>query len=330
MTASFQPLPLLRNPHVQTVLGNLLRGPQLPLASTMHQVALPDGDRLAIHDSISDRWRPGNPIGVFVHGLGGDHRSAYLRRIARHLLPHGWRVVRVDLRSCGKGLRLARRPYHAGSSDDVRAVLETVHHWSPVSPLALAGFSLGGNIVLKLAGEAAEHPIPELMKVAAVAPPIDLQRCSDLLALPHNRFYERRFLRELLDLARRRRHCFPDLPRVSFPAPLTVPIFDDLYTAPRNGFAGVADYYQRASAAPLVERIAVPTLIVTARDDPFIAVEPFEALRLPTNVELRILQHGGHLGFLGWDGVGGIRWAERQVVDWLVGPRPSGRIARRG
>lgn len=329
MTPSFQPLPLLRNPHVQTVLGNLLRGPALPLSTTMHQIPVTDGDRLAIYDSAPERWRQGDPIIVFVHGLGGDHRSAYLRRIAHQLLPCGWRVVRLDLRSCGKGLPLARRPYHAGSSEDIRAVLDTVHRWSPASPLSLAGFSLGGNIVLKLAGEAADRPVPGLAKVAAVAPPIDLQRCSDLLGQPRNRFYEQRFLSELLALARRRRHCFPDLPRVRFPQPLTVRLFDDLYTAPRNDFAGVEDYYRRASSAPLIERIALPTLIVTARDDPFIAVEPFEALRLPSRVELRILQHGGHLGFLGWDGAGGIRWVERQVVEWLVGAVHATRFARR-
>jgi predicted alpha/beta-fold hydrolase len=95
-------------------------------------------------------------------------------------------------------------------------------------------------------------------------------------------------------------------------------LFDEHYTAPRGGFAGAADYYRRASSYPLVGRVPVPTLILTARDDPFIAVEPFENLRVPSHVEVRIVRGGGHLGFLGWDGAGGVRWAERRIVQWTA------------
>ena len=99
---------------------------------------------------------------------------------------------------------------------------------------------------------------------------------------------------------------------------LTLRIFDDLYTAPQGGFADALDYYRRSSALPLITRIAVPALILTARDDPFVAVEPFEALKPPAHVEVRIVPRGGHLGFLGWDGAGGVRWAERVVADWVT------------
>ena len=101
---------------------------------------------------------------------------------------------------------------------------------------------------------------------------------------------------------------------------MTLRLFDELYTAPRNGFADALDYYRRSSAAPLVPRIRVPTLILTARDDPFIAVEPFEGLRAPAHVRVQIAPYGGHVGFLGRDGAGGIRWADRRVVGWLVQP----------
>jgi predicted alpha/beta-fold hydrolase len=314
----FHPLPLLGNPHVQTLLGNLLPGPALPVAVAIHQMPLGDGDRLAIHDSAAPRWRAGDPIAVLVHGLGGDHRSPCVLRMATMLVQHGWRTVRVDLRSCGKGVGLARRPYHAGSSEDVRAALDWCHRASPTSPLALVGFSLGGNIALKLAGEAVERPVAGLRRVAAVAPPIDLERCAELIGHPRNRFYELHFLRELQALVRRRQRCFPDLPRVRFPVRLTLRLFDDLYTAPRNGFADSADYYRRSSSLPLIGRIEVETLILTARDDPFIAVEPFESLTPAAAVEVRILERGGHLGFLGWDGAGGIRWAERRLMEWLA------------
>jgi predicted alpha/beta-fold hydrolase len=110
----------------------------------------------------------------------------------------------------------------------------------------------------------------------------------------------------------------PDLPPLQLPIRLTLRMLDDLYTAPLWGFANVGDYYRRASALALVPRIPVPTLILTARDDPFIAVEPFEELVVPPHVEVRILDKGGHLGFLGRDGAGGIRWYERRVAEWVV------------
>jgi len=255
---------------------------------------------------------------VLIHGLTGSHRASYVQRLSGQLLPRGLRVVRIDLRGAGQGFALARRPYHAGCSDDVRAVLAALRTWYPGSPLVVVGFSLGGNIALKLAGEARDEPVPGLAAVAAVGPPIDLHRCLDLLRQPRNRFYETHFLRNLVALAHRRRRYFREPAPLRFPRGLTLQDFDELYTAPRAGFAGALDYYRRASALPLIPRIAVPTLILTARDDPFIAVEPFESLRGLSAVEVRIVERGGHLGFLGWDGAGGIYWAERRVVEWVL------------
>lgn len=325
----FRPLRFLGNAHVQTVLGSLLPGPRLLMPSVERAVGLPDGDRLVLHDSVPAGWRAGDPVALLVHGLGGSHRSGSVRRVARLLCGRGWRAVRVDLRGCGRGIALARRPYHAGCSEDVRAALEDVESHCPGSPLALVGFSLGGNIVLKLAGEAAGRPLPALGAVAAVSPPVDLARCSAQLSRRRNRLYELHFLSGLIELARRRSRIFPDDPLPRFPRRLTLRRFDDLYTAPRAGFADAADYYRRASSLPLLARIGVPTLVLTARDDPFIAVEPLEGLAAPAHVEVRIVPYGGHLGFLGADGLGGVRWGEGQVVDWL-GRWGVGRSARNG
>ena len=112
---------------------------------------------------------------------------------------------------------------------------------------------------------------------------------------------------------------FPGVPPTAFPRRLTLRQFDDLYTAQRSGFDDAEDYYRRSSSLPLIGKIRIPTFVLTARDDPFIAPEPFEELTPPSHVEVRILEHGGHLGFLGWDGAGGIRWAERRIVDWVMG-----------
>ena len=314
----FRPLPFLGNPHVQTLLGNWPEAGAQPLAARERQVLLPDGDRLVAHDSTPDRWRPGGRIALLVHGLGGSHRSGYLRRLAGRLLARGLRVVRLDLRGVGRGEALARRTYHGGCSEDVRAAAAEVRSWSPASPLVLVGFSLGGNIVLKLAGEAGARPVPGLERVAAVSPPIDLEGSAARLSLPRNRFYERFFLRNLLEQVRRQQRHFPDLPRARFPRKLTMRLFDDLYTAPRSGFRDALDYYRRAAALPLVPRIAVPALILTARDDPFVTAEPFETLPVAAQVEVHVLRRGGHLGFLGWDGLRGVRWAEQRVFDWVT------------
>jgi predicted alpha/beta-fold hydrolase len=311
----FRPLPLLGNPHVQTVLGNLL-SVSARLASVPEVVTLADGDRLVTHGTLPAGWRPGHPVALLVHGLGGCHSSAYMRRVTVRLASQGVRVFRMDLRGCGAGAALARRFYTAACSDDVRTVLERLHSVHPGSPLLLAGFSLGGGIVLKLAGEAADRPVSGLHAIAALAPPLDLARCSELIErLP---FYDAYYVRKLVREVHRHQRSFPDLPPVRFPPRLTLRQFDDLYTAPRWGYTGVFDYYQRASALPWVSKIRVPTFILTARDDPFVAVEPFETVQRQSNVEIHISPCGGHLGFLGADGRGGIRWAERQLIDWML------------
>jgi predicted alpha/beta-fold hydrolase len=314
----FEPLPFLRNPHIQTVLGALVPGSVCPLPDQRCVLRLADGDALVLHNNTPLGWKRGDPLALLVHGLSGSHTSPYIRRLAALLLARRVRVVRMDLRGAGAGLSLARRVYHAGRSDDVRAALAEIHTWSPRSPLLLLGISLGGALVLRMAGEAADRPPPGLTRLAAASPPIDLLRCAALLTLPKNRIYENNFLRDLLNTARQRQRLFPDLPPLRFPNRMTIRLFDELYTAPRGGFADAEDYYRKASCAALIPHIQLPTLILTARDDPFIAVEPFEELQVPANIRVRIVNHGGHIGFLGWDGFGGIRWAERRIVDWLL------------
>jgi predicted alpha/beta-fold hydrolase len=225
----------------------------------------------------------------------------------------------MDLRGAGAGVRLARRTYHGGCSDDVRAVTDVLHDDSPTAPMLLAGFSLGGNLVLKLAGEAAANPVPGLCGVAAVAPPIDMTRCAAMLTRQH--LYDQYFVRQLVQQVRRHQSYFPDQPRPRFPRRLTLRRFDDLHTAPRWGFADALDYYRKASALPVIENVAVPAFILTARDDPFISVEPLENLAPGPARAIHIVERGGHLGFLGRDGNGGYRWAEQRLVEWVVGLR---------
>lgn len=315
----FRPLPLLSHPHAQTLLGHFLPGATtLSLPTREVVIRLPDGDGLVLHDNVPPAWRPGDRIALVLHGLTGSHASPGVLRVGARLLARGLRLVRMDLRGVGKGLPLARHSYHAGRSEDVRAALDEIHRWSPASRVTLIGLSLGGALALKTAGEAVERPAPYLDRVAAMNPPIDLVRCAAMIARPHNRLYNQYFVGLLVQEARQRQRHFPDLPPLRFPRRMTVRLYDDLYTAPRAGFADALDYYRRVSVFPLVARINVPTLILTARDDPFIAVEPFDELKAPDNVVVRIVPHGGHLGFVGWDGSRPVRWAESRMVDWAT------------
>jgi uncharacterized protein len=319
----FSPFAGLGNPHLQTVLGNLWPGRAPPLQSTVRAVPLADGDQLLVYDSMPRAWAPGAWVVLQVHGLGGSHESGTMRRLAAALCAVGFRVLRMNLRAAGPSIALSRRLYHGGCSDDVRGVAEHVRRWAAGSPLVLAGFSLGGNIVLKLAGEAATAPLPGLVGVAAVSAPIDMVRCCAMLAAPQNRFYDRHYVRALVSQVRRHERLFPDQPHVEFPTGVTLRQFDDLFTAPRWGFADALDYYRQASALPWVSRIQVPAYMVTARDDPFIAAAPFEELPANPLHEIQIVERGGHLGFLGDDGAGGVRWAERRVVEWISQLRAS-------
>jgi predicted alpha/beta-fold hydrolase len=314
----FRPLPFLANTHIQTLAGFWLKGKPYPYPSEVRFVTMPDGDQLALHDSKPPKWQPGDPIVLLIHGLGGDHQSRYVQRTAVLLYERGLRAVRMDLRGSGASFGRTRSFYHAGRTGDLRAAFQELHTWCAQSPLFAVGFSLGGHLLLRTAGEPEGASIQNLERLVSVAPPLDLFRCWRMMAQPNRRIYDRFFANLMASHARAWCERFPDPPLPEFPERLTLQQFDDLFTAPRNGFASAIDYYVRCSSYPFVPRIAVPTFILTARDDPFIAVESFEELQVPDHIEIEIQAHGGHLGFLGYDGSGGVRWMERRVVRWLV------------
>lgn len=312
----FFPFPFLTNPHVQTVLGSFLSGVGSPYPTTPRLLRLDDGDHVALHESYPKCWRSGDPLAVLVHGLGGSHQSSYVQRVGGALYRRGVGVVRLDLRGAGFSLRHSRKFYNAANSEDLRAVAVQLQIEHPTSPLAVAGFSLGGNIVLKFAGEEAADPLPNLRAVAALAPPLDLVRCSEMMT--RHPWYDAFYVRHLTRQVREHQHAFPDLPPILFPRGLTLWQFDELYTAARWGYPDAKTYYRTASAAAFVPAIRVPAFLMTARDDPFVAVEPFERVAAMPNLSVHIVPHGGHLGFVGRDGLGGIRWAETRLTEWMI------------
>ena len=172
--------------------------------------------------------------------------------------------------------------------------------------------------MLKLAAEASESPLDGLDCVLAANPPIDLSACCRHIRLPSNRVYDRNFVRLLRKEVARLHAVFPDLGPTRLPKVMSLYDFDDVYTAPRNGFAGAEDYYARSSAAPYIPRIKVPGLVVHAEDDPFIPAEPFRTVAFPPQLALELISSGGHLGYLShvpW--MGDRRWLDSRFTAWL-------------
>lgn len=314
----FVPHPWLRNGHLQTIVGRYLAGPRVFLPSTYHEVDVSEGDRVAALESVPDDWRRGQPTALLVHGLAGCARSPYVVRVASRLRRLGILVVRMNLRGAGSGFGLARGTYHAGRTDDLRRVVEWMARRNPGSPVALIGFSLGANLVLKLAAEASVSPLEPVDCVLAANPPIDLAECCRYIQRPSNRIYDRNFVKQLRVVVGRLHAAFPELGPANLPKSLSLFDFDDIYTGPRNGFSGAAEYYEKSSSGPLLASIEVPGLVVHAEDDPFIPVGPFHQVKFPSCLALEMIPGGGHLGYLShrpW--MGDHRWLDGRLTNWL-------------
>ena len=261
---------------------------------------------------------------IVVHGLEGSSDSQYMLGVGRNGLAAGMNVVLMNQRNCGGMDDCAPTLYNSGLSGDVAAVVRSVLENDRVSRFALIGFSMGGNLVLKLAGEWGSDAPPQLRAVAAVCPAIDLAASADALHEPRNRLYEYYFLIQLFRRIRTKARLFPgkfDLSRLRGVSSLRM--FDDRITAYYCGFTGADDYYARAAAANVVDRIAVPTLIIHAANDPFIRIRPETLQRIAANPNITYLEtdDGGHCAFIGernGDSLDG-RWAEREVVEFVAG-----------
>jgi predicted alpha/beta-fold hydrolase len=314
---AFRPFPMLGHPHLQTLFAAKFGFPQEAPSATL-VIPLDDGDSLALRISTPPGWRPTDPTVVLVHGLCGCSRSPYLVRLAGRLYSRGTRAVRMNLRGCGEGEGLARQMYHSGRSADVLAVLTALKESEPTSRYSLVGFSLGGNIVLKLAGELATSDKDFVERVVAVCPPVDLLASSQRLSTPTGAIYDRYFCKLLRAAVRQRHRRFPDLPPPELPKRLTLFEFDDHYTAPQSGFVDAEDYYARSSALPLLASIVIPCHILYSADDPLIDVSALENAALPPSVCTHRTARGGHLGFLArpWSG-SGYHWMDSRLIAWL-------------
>jgi uncharacterized protein len=314
----FEAHPWLKGGHSQTIVGRYLGGERKRLSAIAHEVELQDGDRLLILESVPPGWESPRPTAVLVHGLAGSADAPYVVRVGERLLRQGIRVVRINMRGAGAGFGLARGIYHAGRSDDLREVVNWLDERNPGAAIGLIGFSLGANLVLKLAGEASANPLRALDCVLAANPPVDLAACAQLMLKPENRLYDWNFVRWLRKTVVQLHNRFPELGRAPLEGVKTLYDFDDRYTAPRNGFGSADEYYRRCSLMNALARIQVPGLIVHAMDDPFVTHEPLARADKPASLTVELVRHGGHLGYLSrhpWQG--DRRWLDARLAAWL-------------
>ena len=269
------------------------------------------------------RWQTGrteHPTLLMWHGMEGSTASAYMVSTADKAFRAGLNVVRVNFRNCGGTEHLSPTLYHAGLTDDARVVIDELITTDHLSRMFVAGFSLGGNMVLKLAGEYGDHPPPEVLGICAVSPSVDLRASTGHMALRRNWIYQQDFLRRLKNRIKKKEKLFPDLYDSSGLSLIhSVEQFDDHFVAPAFGFADARDYYAKASSLPLVRHIRIPTLIIHAEDDPFIPFAPLRDPSISANpyVLLIATERGGHVAFLSANSEDEDRfWAENRLIDF--------------
>jgi uncharacterized protein len=311
LASCFNPPAFLRNGHIQTILP-VLWPRRLKIVFKRERLELEDGDFLDL-----DWARTGSDkLAILSHGLEGCSDNVCNRGMLRALQSAGWDGLAWNFRGCGHEMNRLLRSYHSGETGDLGAVVRLAA--TRYSQIVLIGFSLGGNVTLKYLGETSPHPA--VIGAATISVPIDLAASARILDQRwSNRFYLRRFIRSLITKVETKALCFPeqlDIGRIR--AIGTFEEFDDRFTAPVHGFRDAADYWKKSSARQFLGRISIPTLLLNACNDPFLAPEcfPFAEAKQNPCLCFEAPQSGGHVGFI--DLVRGIEpWFERRVVEFL-------------
>jgi predicted alpha/beta-fold hydrolase len=268
-------------------------------------------------------WQPnrsGCSTVLVLHGLEGSSEAHYMRGLATKAWQRGWNAVLLNQRNCGGTEHLTPGLYHSGLTDDPRSVIRALAHTDGLREIGVIGYSLGGNLTIKLAGELAASPDLPVAAVVAISPTIDLDLCVRALERRANIAYHFNFVRHLKARMRRKAVAWPDAFDLR---PLgsiwTIRKFDDVYTAPSHGFDGASDYYFRASALRTIDQIRIPALILTAENDPFVPVSQFRGASLRDNphVAVCVERHGGHCGFAGLAADDDGYWAETTALNFL-------------
>ncbi len=313
-------VPFFGNPHVLTIAGNFwprqLDEQRFPVENRFYDTE--PGVQVLVHSQAP----AGEPLAhlVLVHGLEGSSSSGYARSLSQAALEAGCATHRFNMRSCGGTEHLSGRTlYHSGQTSDLLAVIRQL---PPNAPIFLGGFSLGGNVVLKLAGELGASASDLIAGVIATSTPIDLAAGVRQLDRPSNLIYARRFLTRLKERVRVKERLTPGLFDLSLLGQVqSIYDFDERFTAPAFGFGSADNYYATQSANQFLDRIRVPTLVVQAKDDPFIPFAMYDHPAFSTNPHLRLLEieQGGHLGFI--SKTRPRFWLDQVLVNWILRQR---------
>lgn len=322
---------ILRNPHAMTIAANFWPRSFPGLGPASPQFFQTDAESQVRGDCHWQKNPREHPTLVLLHGLEGSSASGYMMGTAEKAWMAGFNVVRLNQRNCGGTEALTPTLYHSGMSGDIQAVIRELAERDLLPEIFAAGFSMGGNLVLKMAGELGEGGPRTLRGIFCVAPALDLAACADALDKPSNFIYEWHFVRKLKRRMRHKASLFPE----KFPAKelgalrqvRTVRQFDDAMTARFCGFRDAADYYQRSSAKRVADQVRRPTMILTAQDDPFVPLTSFQFAGLLENPHIRFVapKNGGHCAFISEDSGRERFWAETQIVEFCLQHSTSGK-----
>lgn len=289
---------IFRNAHFSTIYASTLR--KVAFSTTQHdRIELEDGDFLDLDRSFSSESNSEKVV-ILLHGLAGNAQRAYIKAMARIFDENGWDTAGMNLRGCSEEMNRLYRSYNAGATEDLEAVINHILAENRYTEIALVGFSLGGNLMLKYLGENVELPA-EIKSAVAVSTPCDLGASLEELSQTRNIIYSKRFVRNLKKELFRRHLAFPEkISKEEIANCNTLRDIDELYTSRAHGYKNAADYYQKCSSLQFLPNIKIPTLLINAENDSFLSASsyPVEIAKNSETLHLEIPAHGGHVGFI--------------------------------
>lgn len=307
---SYKPVRFLRGRHLETVLPNLLRKVR-QMEPKKEKINTPDGDFLQL-----DWYLKGSSsLAIISHGLEGNSDRPYMKGMAKIFSDHNIDALCWNYRGCGSQMNIKPRLYHSGATTDLDTVVKVAIE-NGYEQIVLIGFSLGGNITLKYVGEQGIKLSKQIKTAITFSVPLDLAAGSREISKPHNWMYAKRFLRNLKKKVRIKNQQFPQVIKLNGLSEIkNLRDFDDIYTGPIHGFVGADDYYYQCSAMRFLKGINIPSLIVNAKNDPFLPAEcyPFELIEQCSVVDFETPNHGGHVGFIELNKQG-YYWSEKRAL----------------